>query len=425
MSTHTNITKRRVKQKNREGKVFEYDRYFLHYKDPATGKRRMHRFETRKAAEAARNDLIKNADAMKRRTSGKTPTLKEAVEYWLKSKKGVVSDTTYSSYVRMSRDYIIGPLLKGSADERRQFGMTGKLPKGVEYITMLGADTPIDKITTSQIRMWFLLVLDHSTSYVAKCAKRDLAAIFRLIEEDFEIRLARMPSRPGPPHRRSKRILLTQEQVQLVFQEALGDPKWGLYYAFPFLTGVRPSEMLGLLWRDIDFEGNRIRICRTQNYDGSLKPFTKTDAGMREIPINSLLKDMLLRWRERCPKSPQGELHRVFPSQGFEKLDGGSVLAGGPLSIHNYRNRVWYPVFARLGLPQIGPYAARHMAISFLQAQGIEVGLVAKIAGHANPNVTLQYYTHAVREHDEVMDELSDAYGLKNASHDTESGVQV
>ena len=48
----------------------------------------------------------------------------------------------------------------------------------------------------------------------------------------------------------------------------------------------------------------------------------------------------------------------------------------------------------RLGIPRIAIYATRHMAISHLQSQGVEIGTVAKIAGHASPQVTLQYYTN-------------------------------
>lgn len=35
--------------------------------------------------------------------------------------------------------------------------------------------------------------------------------------------------------------------------------------------------------------------------------------------------------------------------------------------------------------------------------QGFEVGLVAKLAGHANPTVTLSHYTQAVRGGEEAM----------------------
>ena len=74
--------------------------------------------------------------------------------------------------------------------------------------------------------------------------------------------------------------------------------------------------------------------------------------------------------------------------------------------------RVWYPLFERLKLPRVSIYAARHMALSHLQSKGVEIGLVAKLAGHSSPRITLQYYTHAVSEYDGVMDKLNEAYGL-------------
>ena len=63
----------------------------------------------------------------------------------------------------------------------------------------------------------------------------------------------------------------------------------------------------------------------------------------------------------------------------------------------NFRSRYWQPIFSTLGLPYVAPHSARHSFISTLQLQGIEVGLVAKLAGHTDPAVTLAHYTHAVR----------------------------
>ncbi len=122
-----------------------------------------------------------------------------------------------------------------------------------------------------------------------------------------------------------------------------------------------------------------------------------------------------------------GKLFRVFPAQASVDGKGArpSLHHDGRFLLHNFRNRVWYTMLNRLELPQIAPYAARHMAISHLQAQGVELGVVAKIAGHANPNITLQYYTHAVREHEGVMDELSNAYGFEKDDADRQTGVQT
>lgn len=105
----TNITKRQVQKKHRDGRITLLDRYVLHYKDPATGKRRMRHFETRKEAEAAQNKLVKGADAMKRRKDGKTPNLREAVEYWLQSKETFITYLTIIHYLGDTIDTTFKP----------------------------------------------------------------------------------------------------------------------------------------------------------------------------------------------------------------------------------------------------------------------------------------------------------------------------
>lgn len=62
-------------------------------------------------------------------------------------------------------------------------------------------------------------------------------------------------------------------------------------------------------------------------------------------------------------------------------------------------------------MPYVTPHSAPHSFISMLQAQGIEVGLVAELAGHANPTVTLGHYTQAVRGGAEAMSALQKTCG--------------
>ena len=64
------------------------------------------------------------------------------------------------------------------------------------------------------------------------------------------------------------------------------------------------------------------------------------------------------------------------------------------------------------GVPYVTPHSARYAFISNLQAQGIEVGLVAKIAGHANPMVTLGHYTQAVRDGQEAIKAIDVAFSV-------------
>ena len=118
-----------------------------------------------------------------------------------------------------------------------------------------------------------------------------------------------------------------------------------------------------------------------QERSGALCAITKTAAGMRDIPMPPLLKSMLLEWRMICPRL-DCKLHRVFPAPGhIQPWSGPRKPGGGPLHYTNFRNRFWRPVFIKLGLPYVTPHSARHAFISTLQSKGVEVGLVAKLAG--------------------------------------------
>lgn len=122
---------------------------------------------------------------------------------------------------------------------------------------------------------------------------------------------------------------------------------------------------------------------------------TKTAAGRRDIPMSPLLRSMLLDWRERCPSAEW-----VFPSP-----------EGKPFIYWNFRRRYWVRGLLAASVPLVTPHSARHCFISTLQASGVEVGLVAKLAGHADPSVTLGVYTQAVRPGDAAtMRALEAAY---------------
>jgi integrase len=204
--------------------------------------------------------------------------------------------------------------------------------------------------------------------------------------------------------------VLTPDEVARLIDAARHDLDKGVYVAFPFLAGTRPSEQLGLMWDDVDFEANVIHVRHIQMRDGSLSESTKTVAGVRSIPMSPLLREMLLAWRVRCPRKDV-KLERVFPAPGVARAwplprQGG----GGPLIYGNFRRRYWGPTLKRLGLPAVTPHSARHSFISTLQAQGVEVGLVAKLAGHKNAVVTLSHYTHAMRGGEDAVKTLDRAY---------------
>jgi integrase len=402
------ITKRERRRQNGAGRTVIHTRYFLNYCDPKTGRRLQPSFERRGDAEAARNEIVSAVQAGSYTDRRTAPTVRRLVEHWLQSRKGQVKPSTMLGY-QVVADVIMGPLLSGTPQERALFTRTGERAPSARLIPMLG-DVNAADLSTAHIRQWHAALKDEIGHYTANRAKSLLKGVLALAEEDFGIRPPSMPTNTGRRSSKPKKAILASKQIASILSAAQADRERGIYYAFPFLTGTRASEQLGLLWSDVDFDAGVIRIVRIQERDGSLSDTTKTDAGRREVPMMPMLRQMLMAWRDACPRLA-GQLHRVFPAPGrpaaWPKPRFGG---GGPLLYQNFRRRFWEPVFEQMGLPYVTLHSARHSFISTLQAQGVEVGLVAKLAGHSNATVTLGHYTQAVRGGGAAVELLQRAY---------------
>jgi integrase len=394
MSFSVNITKRDRKRRLKSGETVVQTRWVLNYREPRTGKRVQLFFARQKEAQAKRNQLIAHLANGTHADDRLSLTVDAIVRRWLENREGEVKRQTLKGY-RETAGYIIDPLLIGTSLQRWEFARTGLKSEETRLVSTLG-ELRIKDLTTSDIRVWHKTISNEVGSYTANRAKMFLRAALALAAEDFNIRPPAMPT-TGRAKPKAKKAILTSEQISLLLQHARADRERGIYVAFPFLAGTRPSEQLGLLWEDVDFEANMIHIRRMQERDGTISNLTKTIAGTRDLPMCSLLRAMLLEWRLICPRL-KGELHRVFPGLGHpQPWPLPRIGGGGPLLYWNFRTRMWVPMLKKLGLPAVTPHSARHCFISTLQAQGIEVGLVASLAGHKNPNVTLGHYTHAVR----------------------------
>jgi integrase len=386
-------------------------RFVVNFRDPATGRRKQLFFARHKDAVAMRDAVLASV-VTGDYTDVKTDlTVADAIGHWLEHRRREVKAGTWDSY-RQAASYVVGPLLVGTRHERHRFSRRGATPQDAQFIDMLGPVRVAD-LTTADIRSWHRMLTVQVSAYTANVAKKFLRAALALAAEDHRLRVPAMPSQLGRGRSKPKKAILTPDQVGRLLEAALQDQHKGIYYAFPFLTGVRPSEQLALLWPDVDLAAGVIRIRRMQERDGSLTELTKTVAGTRDIPISPLLKTMLVRWRLSCPRH-HGELVRVFPTVGSLK-SARYRKRGGPLSYANFRSGYWRPALQALDLPYVTPHSARHAFISTLQAQGIEVGLVAKLAGHANASVTLSHYTQAVRGGEAAIQALEHAYADKKA----------
>jgi integrase len=410
------ITKRKRRHPLKSGATVLHTRYVVNFREPRTGKRKQFFFERYKDAIEKRHALLTSVMMGGYSEAQHDLTVSQAVEYWLENRRNEVKPVTWMGY-RQAIRYVVGPLLVGTKHERKIYTQTGNNLTGAQPIEMLGS-LRIADLTTANIRNWHRILTVQISGHTADLAKKLLRAALSLTAEDFSLRVPPMPSKLGRGRTKPRKAILTLDQIGRLLQAAVRDEKKGIYYAFPFLTGVRPSEQLALLWEDIDVATGLIRIHRMQERDGSITELTKTSAGVRAIPMSPLLKTMLLRWLLLCPRR-NGALQRVFPGWGFfQPSTGERRNGGGPLCYQTFLNGYWRPAFVALSLPYVTPHSARHAFISTLQAKGIELGLVAKLAGHANAVVTLRHYTQAVRGGEVAIQALEEAYAAGSRLND-------
>lgn len=167
--------------------------------------------------------------------------------------------------------------------------------------------------------------------------------------------------------------------------------KSGRYYIAFLLaltTGMRQGEILGLRWKDVDFENGCVRITQTLSSDGKeLLPYTKTRSGSRTIDlpeetVTALKKHWLFIRGER-------EVVRSYKNLNLVVCTG----FGTPTHKSNIR-RVFKSIIKKADIPKIRFHDMRHTHATLLLLQGVNPKIVSERLGHADVRITLDTYSH-------------------------------
>jgi len=138
----------------------------------------------------------------------------------------------------------------------------------------------------------------------------------------------------------------------------------------------------------------------------------KTKAGNRSIPIPDSLISMLRQyWKWQAQERMKMGDRWVDHNKLFTKNNGEPIFPDTPSQ--------WFRRFRkRHNLPDLPFHGIRHTNASVMMAEGVDVATVSKRLGHADINVTLRRYGHAIKEKDRgATDTLSRT--LNRRQHDT------
>ena len=184
-----------------------------------------------------------------------------------------------------------------------------------------------------------------------------------------------------PPKKSAEVKILTPEAMQKLLYQAQIE---GFYEMFmlDLATGLRRGEVLGLQWKDIDFERGTLSVTKQVRYvKGELKIVPpKTKASNRSIILPPPILEMLAEYKKTVDSI------WLFPSP-VKKED----VPREPSSCRKALARI----LKRAGCEHVPFHAMRHTFASNAFHYGMDVKTLASTIGHESVETTLNVYAHS------------------------------
>ncbi|HFF2704815.1 TPA: tyrosine-type recombinase/integrase [Listeria monocytogenes] len=184
------------------------------------------------------------------------------------------------------------------------------------------------------------------------------------------------------------------------------DSSYKLIFKVLFSTGMRIGELLGLTWKDIDFNRKEIDVNKTLIHlpGRTILNEPKTDASIRKITIQSNLADELQSWKE----TQTARLSRF--TDDVEQLQ---VFQFAPSIISRYMVTNKYNAILErtTELKRIRIHDFRHSHVALLIENGEEQFPIKERLGHASIQTTYDTYGHLYPSKQKSMsDKLNDLF---------------
>ena len=162
----------------------------------------------------------------------------------------------------------------------------------------------------------------------------------------------------GRPH-----ILTWEEQERLL---SVASPRLRMLIVLGTETGMRTGEMLSLRWEDVDLASQILQV-----------KASKTQSGIRAVPISALCKSELLRWRDLVGADYS---EWVFPR--FENRRDKLQCAG---------RKSWANALKKAGIEFFPIYYLRHCHATRLTTAGVSPLTIAAMLGHSSTQIVPRY----------------------------------
>jgi integrase len=147
--------------------------------------------------------------------------------------------------------------------------------------------------------------------------------------------------------------------------------------------GLRVSEILGLRWRDVDWNGLRLAV--RQAYVYGIQGDVKTLASHRWMPLDRSLAEKLRQHKTRlAPLAKSDDWVFANPETGKPYWPG------------RIQENWLVPAAEKAGIGRIGWHTFRHSHSTLLHALGVDLKVQQELLRHADVRTTMNIYTQVV-----------------------------
>ena len=275
---------------------------------------------------------------------------------------------------------------------------------------ILGSKRLIDVKYTDIVIFYKYLAEEKGISVESiKCVNSALVPIFKTALRDGIIRCNPMEGvldelRKSNGYQPVKRKAVSEEQLALLldFMQKENSKILNVFIVL-MLTGMRVSELCGLMWEDVDFENDVINVKHNLAYTRENGKYQKvmqtpkTNSGRRSIPMLSKVKEVLLEERRKCRIITLGEYkgfvfgnrrNTPYTSTDIEVAFTNVVKRYNKAETAQAEKENRQPILAK----HFSPHQLRHSFCNMLCANDLNIKIIQDIMGHASVQTTMDIY---------------------------------
>jgi integrase len=277
----------------------------------------------------------------------------------------------------------------------------------------------IDRITTADIQAYVTELRngERSDTHTTKTGQRSATTIrnyisFVSVVFNHAVKMGKAAKNPclgvelPQKDEQQEQRIYSQAEMQRILELLHREPDkhfdFKLYFMTMIYTGFARQELLGLEYKDFDFERSTVTTRRGSKYRAKRGIYTgtlKNKYRYRTLKLPAELLSFVLAYKEHQAKYAKSIGNKWVtkisglgdkPTENdrlFTQWDGSPMHPNAP---ENYFKRFC----AKHGIEYINPHGMRHANASINIFAGVDVRTLQGMLGHSTPTTTLSVYTH-------------------------------